>query len=109
MYLERSQDIGIKTEEEFARNSWNLTDEERISAFNENMNDGVFLSRDTVGYGLEHKRKWLIAKYQPGDVIIHNPYIVHASCRNCDPGDRIRLATDMRFVETGTHYDKARL
>jgi phytanoyl-CoA hydroxylase len=50
MYLERSTDIGQKTEEEFAWNAGNLTDEERVSAFNQNMNDGGFLSRDTVEY-----------------------------------------------------------
>lgn len=34
MYLERSTDIGKKTEDDFAKNAGNLTDEERISAFN---------------------------------------------------------------------------
>ncbi|CAG9992936.1 unnamed protein product [Clonostachys byssicola] len=106
MYLERSHDIGKKTEEEFARNSWNLTEEERISAFNKNMNDGGFLSRDSKVYGQEANRKWLIAQYEPGDVVLHNPWIVHASCKNCDPGNIIRLATDLRFVESGTPHDQ---
>jgi hypothetical protein len=51
MYLGRPQVIGIKTEEEFARNSWNLTDEERISAFNENMNDGASSAVTPSGMG----------------------------------------------------------
>ncbi|KAH6887517.1 hypothetical protein B0T10DRAFT_562732 [Thelonectria olida] len=106
MYLEGSTDIGKKTEDDFAKNSQNLTDEERISAFNQNMNDGGFLSRDTVSYGKEARRKWLIAEYEAGDVIFHNPYMVHASCKNKDPNDKIRLATDVRFVDPEKPYDK---
>lgn len=106
MYLEGSTDIGMATEQEFARNASNLSDEERVSAFNKNMNDCGFLSRDTVAYGKETKRKWLIAEYETGDVIFHNPYMVHASCKNKDPESRIRLATDLRFVDPEKPYDK---
>ncbi|RSL79619.1 hypothetical protein BHE90_011979 [Fusarium euwallaceae] len=106
MYLEGSTDIGKKTEDDFARNAHNLTDEERVSAFNKNMNDGGFLSRDTVAYGKETRRKWLIAEYEAGDVIFHNPYMVHASCKNRDPENKIRLATDVRFVDPEKPYDK---
>jgi phytanoyl-CoA hydroxylase len=96
----------MKTEQDFADNAHNLTDEERISAFNKNMNDGGFLSRDTVAYGKESKRKWLIAEYEAGDVIFHNPFMVHASCKNKDPENKIRLATDVRFVDPEKPYDK---
>ncbi|KAI9934573.1 hypothetical protein ASPWEDRAFT_645147 [Aspergillus wentii DTO 134E9] len=106
MYLENSADIGRQTEEEFSRNAGNLTDEERVSAFNKNMNDGGFLSRDTVEYGQKTKRKWLITEYEVGDVIFHNPFMVHASCKNKDPERRIRLATDLRFVDATKPYDK---
>lgn len=41
MYLEKSTDIGRRTEAEVGRNAGNLTDEERVSAFNKNLNDGV--------------------------------------------------------------------
>ncbi|GME22210.1 Phytanoyl-CoA hydroxylase [Neofusicoccum parvum] len=107
MYLERSTDIGQQTEAEFARNAGNLTDEERVSAFNRNMSDGGFLSRDTVEYAKEKGgRKWLLAEYEAGDVIFHNPWMVHASCKNEDPEGRIRLATDLRFVDPEKPYDK---
>ncbi|KAK6828850.1 hypothetical protein RU639_003659 [Aspergillus parasiticus] len=106
MYLEGSTDIGQRTEEEFSRNAGNLTDEERVSAFNKNMNDGGFLSRDTVEYGQKVDRKWLIGEYEVGDVIFHNPWMVHASCKNKDPERRIRLATDLRFVDSTKPYDK---
>ncbi|PLB55479.1 hypothetical protein P170DRAFT_443254 [Aspergillus steynii IBT 23096] len=106
MYLENSVDIGKKTEEEFRCNASNLNDEERVSAFNKNMNDGGFLSRDTVSYGKEAQRKWLITEHEAGDVIFHDPFLVHASCKNKDPERRIRLATDLRFVDSAKPYDK---
>jgi phytanoyl-CoA hydroxylase len=106
MYLEDSVTIGEKTEAEFAANATNLTPEERVSAFNKNMSDGGFLSRDTREYGKEKGRRWLITEYEAGDVIFHNPYLVHASCKNVDPENRIRLATDLRFVDATKDYDK---
>lgn len=109
MYLEKSMDIGQKTEADFARNASNLTEEERVSAFNKNMNDGGFLSRDTVEYGQKAKKRWLIAEYEAGDVMFHSPFLVHASCKNMDPENKIRLATDVRFVDSEKPYDKVRM
>ncbi|KXH27596.1 hypothetical protein CSAL01_00763 [Colletotrichum salicis] len=106
MYLEGSTDIGMNTEDDFAAHANNLSDEERVSAFNKNMNDGGFLSRDTVSYGKETKRKRLIAEYETGDVIFHNHYMVHASYKDKDPESRIRLATDLRFVDPEKTYDR---
>lgn len=105
MYLQDSVSLGRATEDNFAANAGNLTEEERVSAFNKNMSDGGFLSRDTVKYGQDAKKKWLIADYKAGDVVFHNPYLVHASCKNMDPENRVRLATDLRFVETGKPFD----
>ncbi|RAK99624.1 phytanoyl-CoA dioxygenase family protein [Aspergillus ibericus CBS 121593] len=106
MYLEGSTDIGRQTEAEFTRKATNLTDEERVSAFNKNMSDGGSLSRDTVAYGENAQRKWLITEYEAGDVIFHDPFLVHASCKNKDLERRIRLATDLRFVDSNKPYDK---
>ncbi|RAH75681.1 phytanoyl-CoA dioxygenase family protein [Aspergillus aculeatinus CBS 121060] len=97
---------GLMTEAEFGRNAGDLTDEERVSAFNKNMNDGGFLSRDTVSYGKGEDRRWLITEYEAGDVIFHDPFLVHASCKNKDPERRIRLATDLRFVDANQAYDQ---
>ncbi|KAG6362507.1 hypothetical protein INS49_010739 [Diaporthe citri] len=82
-------DFGMTTEEDFARNAENRRDEERVSAFNKNINDGGFLKQRHVG-----------------DVIFHNPFMVHASCKNMDPENRIRLATDLRFVNPKKPYDE---
>ncbi|KAF7589824.1 hypothetical protein BBP40_003634 [Aspergillus hancockii] len=88
----RAEDRGV------CKNAGNLSDEARVSAFNQNMDDGGCLSRDTVGYGRSVDRKWLIGEYEVGDVIFHNPWMVHASCKNKDPKKRIRLATDLRLL-----------
>lgn len=109
MYLEGSTDIGQRTEADFARNSHNLSDEERVGAFNKNMNDGGFLSRDTIAFGEESRRKWLIAEYETGDVYFHDPWMVHASCKNKDLNSQIRLATDLRFVDPEKLHDQMSL
>lgn len=70
------------------------------------MNNRGFLSRDTIGYGKGAERRWLTVIYEAGDVIFHNPWMVHASCKNKDPYNRIRLATDLRFVDPERPYDK---
>ncbi|PYH86352.1 hypothetical protein BO82DRAFT_418902 [Aspergillus uvarum CBS 121591] len=81
MYLEKSTEIGRRTGEEFRRNAGNFTDEKR-------------------------NRKWLITKYEAGDVIFHDPFLVHATCNNKDPKRKIRLATDLRFVDANLTYDQ---
>lgn len=43
--------------------------------------------------------KWLVTNYEAGDVVFHDPYSIHASGRNEDPENRIRLSTDLRFYE----------
>lgn len=41
--------------------------------------------------------RWLIADYQAGDMVVHSPYLVHASLNNTDPDGRMRLSTDIRY------------
>lgn len=55
-----------------------------------------FLGREAGGKG-----KWLVGDYEAGDVVFHDPYMVHASGKNNDAGGRIRLSTDLRFYEEG--------
>ena len=45
-------------------------------------------------------------KYEAGDVVFHDPYTVHAGARNDDPCGRIRVSTDLRFVDKSKPYDK---
>lgn len=55
-------------------------------------------------YGQKAKRKWFIAECETGNVIFHNPWMVHASYKDKDPENRIRLATDLKFHETGKPF-----
>lgn len=44
--------------------------------------------------------------YESGDVLFHTPYTVHAGAQNRSPSGRIRLSTDLRFVDKSQPYDK---
>ena len=90
-----------------------MTPEERISAFNANMNDKTgMLSDNPRGFENQYSDfaersgempksyRWLIGNYEAGDVVFHHPYMTHGSCMNEDPGGRIRLSTDLRFYDT---------
>jgi len=106
MYLEDSVSVGEKFEADFTEKNAQLSDEERISAFNKNMNAGGFLDRNAATFGKHWGKKWLVAEYEAGDVVFHNPFIVHASCKNESPENIIRLSTDLRFVDRKKPYDE---
>jgi phytanoyl-CoA hydroxylase len=69
LYLEKSFDLGEEIEKEFAEKARDLTDEERISAFNANMMRGGMLSTDAGEFGKVYGRRWLVADYEDGDVV----------------------------------------
>lgn len=56
--------------------------------------------------GEKNKFRWLVADYEAGDVVFHNPYMIHTACKNEDPLGRIRLGSDVRFYEHGANYDE---
>lgn len=116
MYMEDSTDVGKAMEADFMRRAEDFTHEERINGFNENMSkDGqlshnVFeLNSDIVSgkYGGASKhRRWLVGNYEAGDVVFHNPYMIHGAIKNEDPQGRIRVACDLRFYEEGASMDE---
>ena len=84
-----------------------LSDAERISAFNVNMMAGGAIAQDGEAFGRKHgNNRWLVADYEPGDVVFFDEYLIHASGKNQDASRKIRLSTDLRFVEKCGHYDK---
>jgi ectoine hydroxylase-related dioxygenase (phytanoyl-CoA dioxygenase family) len=80
-YLEGSHAIGRDMEAEFTRKAVELTLAERFNT------------------------RWLIADYEAGDIVIHSPFMIHASTTNVDPRNRIRLSTDIRFQNVGDEID----
>jgi ectoine hydroxylase-related dioxygenase (phytanoyl-CoA dioxygenase family) len=48
--------------------------------------------------------RWLWTDYRAGDVILHSPYLVHASLDNLS--DTMRLSADLRFRRRGTELDQ---
>ncbi|CAK7238091.1 hypothetical protein SEUCBS140593_010318 [Sporothrix eucalyptigena] len=106
IYLDKSHEIGRKFEKDFDELNANLSDEQRISAFNENMMAGGWLDRNAAKFGKHWGRRWLVGKYEAGDVVFHSPYMVHAGAKNEDCQNRIRVSTDLRFVDKMKPYDE---
>jgi phytanoyl-CoA hydroxylase len=114
VYLEHSDDIGREMEAGFMERNMELPDEERVSGFNVNMARDGQLTHDIEGYTKDlesapyrgrNTRRWLVGNYEAGDVVFHNPYLLHGASKNEDPLGRIRLSTDLRFYEEGAALD----
>lgn len=96
VYLEGSHEAGRKMEIEFSKERALLPPEERVKAFNKYMNQG-WLGKDLNAIADRLGGRWLLADYEAGDMVVHSPYMVHASTKNFDPNGRIRLSTDIRY------------
>jgi hypothetical protein len=64
--------------------------------------EGGTLRAEHVSYDLpalanELETRWLIADYEAGDMVVHSPFLVHASLNNIDPHGKMRLSTDIRY------------
>ncbi|KAH8898309.1 hypothetical protein GQ53DRAFT_881374 [Thozetella sp. PMI_491] len=107
IYLEGGEELGEEIENEFAAKARavGMTDEEMRNAYNANMMSTGFLCDGPAGFGRKHGRRWLVSAYEAGDVVLHTPHMIHASTINHDPEGRIRLGTDLRFVNKARPYD----
>ncbi|EGU76138.1 hypothetical protein FOXB_13344 [Fusarium oxysporum f. sp. conglutinans Fo5176] len=88
------------------RQDGGMTEEERIDAFNKNMMSNGFLELGPIKF-LEDNGggRWLLTEYEAGDVVFHKPHMIHASTINRDSENRIRLGTDLRFVDSSRPHD----
>ncbi|KAI3587812.1 hypothetical protein IWW34DRAFT_876138 [Fusarium oxysporum f. sp. albedinis] len=88
------------------RQDGGMTEEERIDAFNKNMMSNGFLELGPIKF-LEDNGggRWLLTEYEAGDVVFHKPHMIHASTINKDSENRIRLGTDLRFVDSSRPHD----
>jgi ectoine hydroxylase-related dioxygenase (phytanoyl-CoA dioxygenase family) len=105
VYLQGSHAIGVKLEEEFTANSRELTPEERISAYNAHMTEGGWVSKDLPDMAERFDTRWLVADYEAGDVVLHSPFMIHASTTNQDSAGRVRLSTDIRYQNVDDEID----
>ncbi|KAJ9643997.1 hypothetical protein H2201_006674 [Coniosporium apollinis] len=105
LYLEDSVRVGQQLEREFNKAAESLTEAERISAFNETMMSTGYLERDSGKFSKAWNRRWLCADYEAGDIVLHNPFMIHSSAINEEERGVIRFATDLRYVEAGKPFD----
>ena len=107
IYLEKGHLLGAEQEEKFTSEakSSGLTEEEAKNAFNQNMMSTGLLSEGPKEFAERFDRRWLVTEYEAGDVVLHNPFAIHASTLNYSRNNVIRLATDLRFVDSSRPWD----
>ncbi|KAH8765404.1 hypothetical protein F5883DRAFT_99655 [Diaporthe sp. PMI_573] len=108
IYLEDGVRLGEEIENEFSRKAKEagMSDEEMRNAFNSNMMSTGFLCDGPQEFGRQYGRRWLATAYEAGDVVLHQSHAIHASTINHDPQGRIRVGTDLRFVDSSRPWDK---
>ena len=97
VYLEGSHRWGKEKEAEFSVLNADLPEAERISAYNKNMGETGWLTKDIPSLADRLGTRWLMADYEAGDMVVHSPFTIHASTVNVDTDRRIRLSTDIRY------------
>ncbi|KAH7073906.1 hypothetical protein BKA63DRAFT_515018 [Paraphoma chrysanthemicola] len=107
IYLENGHTLGREVEADFNRKAEEsgLTEEEKKNAFNQNMLSTGLLADGPREYSNTFGRRWLVTEYEAGDVVLHNPFAIHASTMNYDPNNVIRVGTDLRFVDSSKSWD----
>lgn len=106
IYLQNSDAVGRELEAEFSVQNAHLPPAERINAYNRNMREGGWISKNLVEMAERFQSRWLIADYDAGDMVIHSPYMIHAATQNRDNQGRMRLSTDIRFQRADDYIDK---
>ena len=64
IYLDKAHDIGLKYEEDFSMANTTLSEEERISALNKNMEKGGWLDKNASRFGNQWSRKWRVVCFR---------------------------------------------
>lgn len=105
VYLEGSHAKGQALEAQFAQQNQQLPPEERLNAFNKNMGENGWISKDLPALAAKFGSRWLAADYQAGDIMLHSPYMIHAATTNQDALGRLRLSTDIRYQNVRDEID----
>lgn len=106
IYLEGSDSWGRRQEAEFSRLNADLPEEQRLSAYNKNMTDTGWLTKDLPALADRMGTRWLAADYEAGDMMVHSAFMIHAATVNVDPRGVIRLSTDIRYQLVSDEIDK---
>ncbi|KAJ5624203.1 hypothetical protein N7510_000512 [Penicillium lagena] len=108
MYLEQSKVLGEEFETSFTHQAFQsgLSWQEAKSPYNKNMTISGGLSTEPAKFAAQHNCRWLISSFEAGDVVLHDPFVIHASTVNTDPKSTIRLSTDLRFYDASRPYDQ---
>lgn len=105
VYLKDSHILGVQMEKEFRLKSADLSPEEQINAYNKNMTEGGWVSNNLPEMADKFDTQWLAADYKAGDVVLHSPFMIHASTNNANQKGRLRLSTDIRFQNVDDEID----
>ncbi|GKT86440.1 phytanoyl- hydroxylase [Colletotrichum tofieldiae] len=107
IYMQDGEGLGEEIENEFTAKAKaaGMSEEETKNAFNANMMTTGFLCEGPADFGRRYGKKWLVSAYEAGDVVFHSAHMIHASTKNYDPEGRIRLGTDLRFVDKSRPWD----
>ncbi|GKT44392.1 uncharacterized protein ColSpa_11545 [Colletotrichum spaethianum] len=110
IYMQDGEKLGEEIENEFTAKAKaaGMSEDETKNAFNANMMTTGFLSEGPADFGRRYGKKWLVSAYEAGDVVFHSAHMIHASTKNHDPEGRIRLGTDLRFVDKSRPWDTVR-
>lgn len=67
---------------------------------------GGWVATDLASLAEQTRLRWLVADYEAGDMVVHSPYMIHASTDNNDPTGRMRLSTDIRYQRLADPIDQ---
>jgi ectoine hydroxylase-related dioxygenase (phytanoyl-CoA dioxygenase family) len=105
IYLEESPELGRKIEAEYLKKTTNLPHSQRVSAYDGGQWNG-WLFEDLANVARQSGKRWLLANYEAGDMVVHSPYILHAALTNQDSQSRMRLSTDIRYQRVAEPIDR---
>jgi ectoine hydroxylase-related dioxygenase (phytanoyl-CoA dioxygenase family) len=106
VYLEGSDKLGREIEADFSRKNADLPLEEQLSAYNKNMGEVGWLTKDLPALANKAQSRWLAADYETGDMVIHSAYMIHAATLNASSDNVMRLSTDIRYQLVNEQIDK---
>jgi ectoine hydroxylase-related dioxygenase (phytanoyl-CoA dioxygenase family) len=105
VYLEKSHHWGRRKEHAFKTANAMLPPDQQINPYNKNMQIDYPIGDDVNALAAQIGGRWLIADYEAGDMVVHDPYFVHTATVNHDPHNRIRLSTDIRYQRVRDEID----